>query len=261
MYLWCSYCQKFIGEVAPYDQHDISHGICKKCVKNKVVFDLDRIHKSQEIANLFLQLKEAVKDRNFTFIRSQYSRLKSLSVSNNDIFSGIYQPLLYEIGRLWETRILTMAEEHEVTSTIEEVVSLGFNEIPNIEKLRNSSTPIVLITSTSQNQHILGLRLLEYWLCENGIKNLVIVPGLPSEEILSLAKKFKPVVVGLSATMPSQELNQALTKLVEQAKGSRIVFGGRFARDCESADLPKGVTICKNIEDLHAVLVQCKVMT
>ncbi len=260
MFSWCSYCQKYLGEFAPYDQHNISHGICKQCHDGKVVFNREKIQKSKEIAVLFAQMGEAVKKKDFAFIKTQYEKLIALSVSNSDIFSGIYQPLLYEIGKLWENREVTVAEEHEVTSTIEALVDLGFKGIPNVENLRNSSKPMVMISSTSQNQHILGLRLIEHWLCEKGIENRIIVPGMPEDEFLSLAQKLKPPVVGLSVALPTPEVKRTLTKLVQQARGARVIIGGRFIREYMPNDLPAGITLCNNILDLSDVLIQSKLL-
>lgn len=31
MIRWCSYCQKFLGERAPFDDPSFTHGICERC--------------------------------------------------------------------------------------------------------------------------------------------------------------------------------------------------------------------------------------
>ncbi len=146
-----------------------------------------------------------------------------------------------------------------MTAAIESLVSLGFNEIPNLDKVRNSDNPLVLMTSTILNQHILGLRLIEHWLCEQGIPNRVVVPGLRENEILQLVQTLKPAIVGLSFSLPSPEINPILTRLVEQKSGAQIIVGGRYIRTCDISDLPAGVTICNSILELSNLLAKTKV--
>ncbi len=261
MFRWCSYCQKFLGEKEPYDSYEISHGICKKCVENKAMLDQEKLEKSAKIQTLFKLISESILRKDFQFIRTQLPLFRVLKVSNADIFFGLYQPLLCGAGKLWQIRRLTVAEEHELSTTIDELVSLSFSQIPNIEKFRQSKTPAVLLTALSNNQHILGLRLIEHWLCDKGVKNKVIVPGLPANEIISLVKEFHPAVMGLSINAFTPELNSFLSELAREADGSKIIIGGKFTYTITQNDIPAEVSICRNISELSTLLIQKSIIT
>ncbi len=53
MIRWCSYCQKFLGEIPPLDEPIFSHGICEKCFSSNVNKKRDLVQKGRNLAELY----------------------------------------------------------------------------------------------------------------------------------------------------------------------------------------------------------------
>ena len=52
MLKWCSYCQQFMHEIAPYDDFGVTHGLCATCESShEDLFSREEIERS-----LFLQI-------------------------------------------------------------------------------------------------------------------------------------------------------------------------------------------------------------
>ena len=52
MIRWCAYCQKYIGEVEPFDRFEISHGICRRCVASGLFTEKDPVQQIRPVVEM-----------------------------------------------------------------------------------------------------------------------------------------------------------------------------------------------------------------
>lgn len=57
MIVWCSYCQKFLKEKPPYDQFQVSHGVCPSCMANALTLSQKEYQFIARIGNICYEAK------------------------------------------------------------------------------------------------------------------------------------------------------------------------------------------------------------
>jgi MerR family transcriptional regulator, light-induced transcriptional regulator len=230
MILWCAYCQTCLGEKEPYGSHTMSHSICDACVARGAMRDDAGILAIKPIADLYRNLRTAVFGSNRSSAIALVTSGLDLGLKPEDLAWGVLQPLLYETGELWAKGLLSIAHEHQVSQQVEEALGLLFERSPSLAGHRQSLRPFAVLTLAARNYHSIGVRLLEFHLAAQGVDSQVYVPGLPIEEVLALARDLRPVVLGVSVSMPGQmqsvdALRDALLTL-PAGERPRLVLGG-----------------------------------
>jgi methanogenic corrinoid protein MtbC1 len=256
MIRWCAYCQRFQGEVAPFDDYAMTHTLCEHC----------------EATGAFLRKQPATLKR----IRHFFSRVArsgiapavtaqeivqegaALGLDPVDLLLGIVQPVLRQVGERWARAEATIAEEHRITALCAGVSRLLLEGDATLAALRHEQPPRVLLVAAEGNQHTIGLQIVEVVLLRNSISTFSAYPGLPDDEIAELARLLRPRVVGISAAMPEQV---ACAVAVERrlrewppAERPRTVVGGLGPR-CEPSQLPDdgSLSVCTDFRSLIAL--------
>jgi methanogenic corrinoid protein MtbC1 len=195
MFRWCSFCQTFIGESEPRSDFSMTHGICKSCKANyeKVSENVENI---RPIRAFFLEICEKFEKKSIN-AEDLFNRAKQLNIKSSDFLAGLIQPMLYQIGHLYETKKIKVADEHEFTCAVETLLSLIRREMN--QKLSTTS-PEIIIASADGDYHSLGIQFLELALLDSGISCKAIYPSVPVTEVLELAKSYNTRFIGLSVT-------------------------------------------------------------
>ena len=64
---WCSYCQRFMGESAPYENFAITHGCCAKCISQHGNLFTDHVvEHAQFLRGIFDDLLHAGRHNDFS---------------------------------------------------------------------------------------------------------------------------------------------------------------------------------------------------
>jgi methanogenic corrinoid protein MtbC1 len=122
-----------------------------------------------------------------------------------DLFLGIVQPILYEVGTRWDKGELSIVQEHQFTAFFERLFHLIYTSEENENlALRQSNQPTVLLVNAPGNFHTLGIRIVELWLISKQISCYTVYPGIPVPDIIALVASLKPVVLGISVSLPEQ---------------------------------------------------------
>jgi MerR family transcriptional regulator, light-induced transcriptional regulator len=105
---------------------------------------------------------------------------RAARLRRSDLLIGILQPALYEIGRLWETGEITVAQEHLFTARCEEALALLEGQSSD------ASDPETILTTVEGSLHTIGVRFLGFHLQDLGYRAGTLIPGLPNERIVAL---------------------------------------------------------------------------
>jgi len=143
-----------------------------------------------------------------------------------DIYLGVFQPSLYEIGRLWENGQLSIAQEHLATAITQSVLSAVYAQIDLPSNLEKHA----IVACLSGNYHEIGPRMFADFLQMAGYNTRFLGANTPTDGVLEMIDSLKPDVVGLPATTFEQvePVRQAIERLRADFMSYRpiVIVGG-----------------------------------
>lgn len=143
-----------------------------------------------------------------------------------DLYLKIFQPALYETGRLWHTGRITVAQEHYCTSAVQQIIAGFYPEIMKKEKIGQR----MVASCVPGELHEVGVRMVADFFELSGWETIYLGSNVPTSSILHLLKIQKIPLIALSCTM-SLHLNQVDTiiRMIRDdpdLKGIKIIVGG-----------------------------------
>jgi len=143
-----------------------------------------------------------------------------------DIYIEIFQNTQYELGRLWQTGVISVAQEHHCTASTQIIMSQLYPYIFRGKKSGN----VFIGACVSGELHEIGIRMLSDILELNGWDTYYLGANMPVESIIKTIIDKKATVLGLSATMTFhvEKIEQQI-KAVRESKECRnikIITGG-----------------------------------
>lgn len=255
MLTWCSYCQQFQGEVPPFEQFDITHGVCTNCRIRGIDLsksDLEHAHKLRDIQR---QLMEAGRVEDF----GAAERIVDLAIADQvrpvDILFGLVAPSLYLIGEEWRRDSITVGQEHRFTSFCEKVYELVSEKVMSetARQLRNRRIEALLINADGNN-HTLAIRIIALWLKSRGVEALALYPSPTPSALINLLKQMQPGLLLISIALAEQCSSVIrLTELLESTSienKPKIIIGGYAVKSGMLAPIA-GTTLISDISHLE----------
>jgi len=150
-----------------------------------------------------------------------------------DIYLHIFQSSQYEVGRLWERNMITVAQEHFCTASTQLIMSQLYPFIVS----GPSTGKNVVVSCIGNELHEIGIRIITDFLEMEGWQTYYLGANSPATAILSAIEQNKAQVLALSVTL-SPHLKQART-LIETIRNNtawpvKIIVGGYpFKQDKE----------------------------
>ena len=114
-----------------------------------------------------------------------------------DIYLRIVQPVLYEVGRLWQGNEISVAQEHYCSAATQLVMSQLYPQIFNAE--RRGKT--LVAASVSGDLHEIGLRTVADFFEMAGWDTYYLGANVPVPDLLRLLVERRADVLALSATI------------------------------------------------------------
>lgn len=143
-----------------------------------------------------------------------------------DVYADVVQESLYQVGALWETNQISVAEEHLATAIAIYVLGRIYDRLPRSARSRGK----MVLTGVRGEMHQVGAHIVADALEVEGYDVLFLGTNLPHDGILQRIEHHGAEVLGISATLVSN-LPQAI-RLVESVRARfgpecpRIVMGG-----------------------------------
>ncbi|MFP4213066.1 MAG: B12-binding domain-containing protein [Desulfohalobiaceae bacterium] len=142
------------------------------------------------------------------------------------IYLQVFQPVLYEVGRLWETNQVSVAVEHFCTAATQLVMSQLFPYILSTRKIGCSMVGCCV----GNELHEVGMRMVSDFFEMQGWETYFLGANSPNEAILEALEQRSAHLLAISVTLNSH-LPQA-RQLIEQVQsqdslqGVKILIGG-----------------------------------
>ena len=147
-------------------------------------------------------------------------------ISIKDIYVYILEPALKEIGSLWQTNKITVAQEHYFTATTQLIMSQLYLKIFASDK----NGLKFVATCVSENLHEIGIKMVSDILELDGWDTYYLGANVPKKDLLSFLIEHKPHVLGISATMTIdvQKVREIIeeVKNIEELNNIKILVGG-----------------------------------
>jgi len=149
-------------------------------------------------------------------------------VSVEDLYADVFQDALYDVGHLWETNSITVAQEHMATAVTQYVMAHVFGQI----EPPSTSRGVAIMTGVPGELHHVGALMVSDMLEANGWQVQFLGSNLPIPAVLNAIADAKPQILGVSVTMLFN-VHHA-TRLIAEAKRAanqiRVVVGGSAFR-------------------------------
>jgi len=147
-----------------------------------------------------------------------------------DIYLQVFQPVLWETGRLWQIGRAGIAEEHYVTASILLFISRLHDQIhPAFSKTGRQGKTLVA-GCVSDELHDIGIRMVADFFEMDGWDTYYIGGNIPAQSLLEAVRDRHADVVALSSTMafhlPVVHYLIRSLRADPKTRGVKIIVGG-----------------------------------
>jgi methanogenic corrinoid protein MtbC1 len=117
--------------------------------------------------------------------------------SVKDIYLRVFQPAQYEIGRLWETNRMTVAQEHYCTAATQLIMSQLYSHV--FAGARTGRT--LVATCVAGDLHELGVRMVSDFFEMDGWTTYYLGANVPHPSVIAAIVERDADVLAISATL------------------------------------------------------------
>lgn len=179
-------------------------------------------------------------------------------MSIQQLYLRVFQPLLREVGRLWQMNKISVAQEHYCTAAVQLMMGRLSEYIFASE--RNGYT--VVAACVGDELHEVGLRMVADLLEAAGWNSHFLGANVPPKDLLRTLKATGADVLCLSATLTNHlaRTHDVIRQIRQEPElqGLKIVVGGypfntqtdlwkRFDADGHAADGGSAVDVCSRL--------------
>lgn len=179
-----------------------------------------------EIEVLVLEVRSEKYDKNhvshqfklamMTFDQQLFMETYELLLSERsfrEVFFDYFMPLLQEIGLLWQTRTVSPAHEHFISSLIR--LKILANTDALLQKPRMQDGSVYVLFLPLGEIHELGLLYLNFELISQGFKTIYLGENMPVDSLVQLKVLFNQITFVTYATVspPADEFQAYISEL------------------------------------------------
>ncbi|WZO99353.1 cobalamin-dependent protein [Isosphaeraceae bacterium EP7] len=143
-----------------------------------------------------------------------------------DIYLHVFQPCQREVGRLWQARQVSVAQEHFGTAVTQSLMARLTPEAGPDRRIDRR----VVAASVGDERHEVGLRVVTDFFEMSGYETLFLGAGTPAPDLARTVADRRPDLLLISATMvahlPGVGALIAAVRDREECRGVTILVGG-----------------------------------
>lgn len=144
-----------------------------------------------------------------------------------DLYIDVFQPAMHEVGRLWETNQMTVAQEHLATAITQSVMAQLYAHV----FARTARGLTMIATCIGGELHELGIRMVADFFEMDGWDVYYLGANVPSADVVRMIDEHTADLLAISVTLSSHVLQAR--ELIQAVRGSRrgaqvkIMVGGQ----------------------------------
>jgi methanogenic corrinoid protein MtbC1 len=141
-----------------------------------------------------------------------------------EIYLDLLAPALREVGARWQLGTASIAQEHLATAVVSSIMA---GLAPRLEELPPVGHSAILACTDSE-RHDVGLRMVGDFLEADGWETLYLGAATPAADLVRLAEKWHPNVVGLSTTLTAhlRSVRETVSALRALPGPPFVILGG-----------------------------------
>jgi methanogenic corrinoid protein MtbC1 len=143
-----------------------------------------------------------------------------------DIYLQVFQPAQHEVGHMWQTNRISVADEHFCTAATQSIMIDLYPKIISSHRIGKT----LVAACVGSELHEIGIRMVADFFEMEGWDTYYIGAGARHDEIIAAVKERKADLLALSATMTYHvDTMQTLIRLVRtraNAPNLKIMVGG-----------------------------------
>lgn len=148
-------------------------------------------------------------------------------VDIRDLYMDVFQPAMHEIGRLWETNEITVAQEHLATAITQSVMAQLYAHV--FAKPPKGRTMVA--TCIGGELHELGIRMVADFFEIEGWDVYYLGANMPVEDVVTMVNERKADVLAISVTLNNHvpRARELIYAVRDSPIGTnvKIFFGGQ----------------------------------
>jgi MerR family transcriptional regulator, light-induced transcriptional regulator len=178
------------------------------------------------------------------------SRLLAQETPLMDLYEGLFQRSLYEVGSRWERNLVSVATEHLATAITEWLMTLAYPAL-----FRGEHTGRRVVVTCGENEfHQVGAKMVADIFEMRGWDSYFLGANTPVESLVSLLDEKAPdlLCVSLSLYFGMPGLLRLLERVRSHDDGLEIFVGGQAFNwgGTDSLARFRGVTYVPSLKDL-----------
>ncbi|NCA76906.1 MAG: cobalamin-binding protein [Alphaproteobacteria bacterium] len=144
-----------------------------------------------------------------------------------DVYLNVFQPVQYEIGRLWQNNRISVAQEHFCTAATQLVMSQLYPYLFTGEKKNKK----MITTCVPGELHEMGARMVTDFFEMSGWDTYYLGANMPIAGVIRFIGEIKPKIIAISATMTFhltavEEMIRAIRSSPSTPTDMKILVGG-----------------------------------
>jgi methanogenic corrinoid protein MtbC1 len=143
-----------------------------------------------------------------------------------ELYLSVFQPAQHEIGRLWQHRLISVAQEHFASGVAQQLMSQIYLNII----AKRSVKGVLIVTCVNNELHEMGARMVSDFLEMDGWDAHYLGSNMPTAAVIPALKQRKAIGLFVSATMGFNVIK--VRRMVEEIREDpslvdlKIVVGG-----------------------------------
>lgn len=151
-----------------------------------------------------------------------------------DLYLHVFQPALYEVGRLWETNQFSVAQEHLATAITQSIMAQLAGELLARPPLGRT----LLATCIGGEHHEIGIRMISDFFELEGWDVVYLGANVPIPDVVQMVASQRADLLAISVTLNSHvtRAHELIVAVRASPAGARcrIMVGGQpFVRSPE----------------------------
>jgi len=146
-------------------------------------------------------------------------------VSIKEIYRHVFEPCQYEIGRLWQSNVVSIAQEHYCTASTQLIMSQLY---PYIFRSGRISRGTIVAACVSGELHEIGARMLCDLLEMEGWNTIYLGANVPTAGIVDVLRDNHSNILAISASMTFHipVVRDVIAAVRLASPATRILVGG-----------------------------------
>ena len=158
-------------------------------------------------------------------------------------------PLQIRIGDMWHEGKVNIAQEHYVTSHVQQKLYAAMNHM----RVMNQG-PVVVVACPAHQYHEVGAQAVAYLCLSRGYQTHFLGANLPIDHLASYCQMVQPTLVLLSVTVSltqteAETLGRELSSMI--GPFCRVGIGGLGILTCQSVFQEKDIMVFPSVWDLE----------